>query len=161
MTKWDKVTIILYIAISFILFWYYNLNTTELVLKRDILLSYIIGTHLFLYFFNYKSLRNFKVFLIWFGFGIIHLIIFFKLKEANSLQNLSEYATSGFGNTIPLLILFQILRIVNLKIQGQELVATNTMMATDLFDNRMPNALDFFSLIIYLLAMYYLPSCFV
>ena len=53
-TKWDKITILLYILLSIGLTVYYMNNSLDNKLQRGILFGYAIGTHFFLYMFNYK-----------------------------------------------------------------------------------------------------------
>jgi len=108
-TKWDKITILLYLFLSIWLTFYYRNNPIDYNLKRNILFFYAFGTHFFLYTFNYKSLRNLTVYFTWFAFALIHLIIYFKLKDFDYLQNIQLHASIGLRNTVPLLMLFQIL----------------------------------------------------
>ncbi|MHC1732685.1 MAG: hypothetical protein AB9888_11760 [Bacteroidales bacterium] len=152
-TKWDKITILLYIVLSIGLTVYYRNNPLDYKLQRDVLFAYTFGTHLFLYLFNYKSLRNLKVYFIWFALGLIHLLIYFKLKDVSYLQNVKGHASTGLRNTVLLLILYQILRFISAKTQGQELVAPARGSTTDFFDDRRVTIIDFIAFAIYLAAM--------
>ncbi|KJF44309.1 hypothetical protein [Draconibacterium sediminis] len=152
-TKWDRITIFLYLILSIGLTVYYRNNPLNYKLHRDILFAYAFGTHFFLYLFNYKSLRNLKVYFVWFAFGLIQLFIYFKLKDIDYLQNVKGHASTGLRNTVPLLILFQILRFISAKTQGQELVAPGKGSTTDLFDERRITIIDFIAFAIYMAAM--------
>lgn len=152
-TKWDKITILLYILLSIGLTVYYMNNSLDNKLQRGILFGYAIGTHFFLYMFNYKSLRNLKVYFIWFAFGLIHLFIYFKLKDIDYLKYINGHAAIGLRNTVPLLIIFQILRFICAKTIGVELVAVSRGSATDLFEERKVTMIDFMAFAIYITSL--------
>lgn len=80
------------------------------------------------------------------------MFAFFQLKDNPELQNPRGHSATGLRNTIILLLLFQILRIISLKIQKQELVAPTRGSATDLFDERKITFTDFFLFTIYFVA---------
>jgi len=103
-----------------------------------------------IYFFLYTSLRNFKSFLIWFGFGIIHLILFLIFKGDSKLQMKRGNASNELINSIPLLLLFQLMRYISLKIQHREFVMPSKGGGTDLFENKNPSPTDYLILIIYM-----------
>jgi hypothetical protein len=151
--KWDRISIFLYLVLSIGLLFYFNNHPQDYKLQRDILFAYAFGTHFFLYMFNYKSLRNLRVYFIWVGFGLIHLFIYFKLKDFDYLQNVRGHASTGLRNTILLLILYQILRFFSAKTQGQELVAPAKGATTDIFDERRVTIIDFFAFAVYIAAM--------
>jgi len=75
------------------------------------------------------------------------LIIYLKLKDLEVLNLPKGHALIGLRNTIPLLILFQILRIISAKTQGLELVSPGGKL--DLFDNRRITTIDFIMFVIY------------
>jgi hypothetical protein len=116
---------------------------------KDLVFGYTFGTHFFIYFFNYRSLRNFKVYLFWASFGVIHFYLFLVLKDESAFRMVEGHATTGLRNTISLLIVFQILRIISLNVQNQEFVAVSKSK-TDLFDERPINFLDFLIFLVYL-----------
>ena len=67
-------------------------------------------------------MRNLKVYIFCFTIGILHLFLYYLLKENTTLIGLKNNVVISLRNTIILLILFQILRFVSLKTQKQELV---------------------------------------
>lgn len=67
-------------------------------------------------------MRNLKVYIFCCTIGILHLFLYYLLKENASLLGLKNNVVISLRNTIILLILFQILRFVSLKTQKQELV---------------------------------------
>ncbi|MCR9016839.1 hypothetical protein [Aquiflexum gelatinilyticum] len=148
-SSWDKVTIGLYIILSIFL-WHYFGNAANNKIQRDILFGYSIGTQFFLYFFNYKSLRNLSVYFFWVGIGILHLFIYLELKDVEMLQNVRGHSATGLRNTIILLFLFQVLRFVSAKTQGQELVCPSKGSRTDFFDERRVTILDFILFVVYI-----------
>ncbi len=144
---WDKVTMALYLLLSIGL-WYYYDKTVSNKMQRDIVFNYAFGTQLFLYFFNYQSLRNLTVYAFWLAIGILHLYLYFQLKDNLVLQNFGGHSSTGLRNTLILLILFQILRIISAKTQGQELVCPGKSR-TDLFDDRQITFIDIILFFIY------------
>jgi hypothetical protein len=115
-----------------------------------VLVGYTIGTHLFIYLFNYHSLRNLSVYLIWIFFGVGHFIAFMYLKDYDQLRMVKGHAANGLKGTIILLVIFQILRIISLNIQHQELVAPNRGGGIDIFEERSVNWLDYILFVIYM-----------
>lgn len=144
--SFDKWTIGLYllltVGLSFILVNEINVDT-----KATTIFIYALGTQLILYTFCYKSLRNLTVFVIWTLFGILHLFFYFKLKDDVTLQMFTGYSIIPLRNTIPLLIFYQLLRLVSIKIQGQELVVPNKISRMDMFKERQPTWVDFLLLL--------------
>jgi len=55
-----------------------------------------------------------------------------------------------------MLLLFHVLRFVNIKVQNQELVAPSKGSNTDLFNERRVNIADFISFFIYILTLFIL-----
>lgn len=152
---WDKVTMILYVLISIIL-WCYFENVTSNKTKGDVLFWYSFGTQFFLYALNYKSLRNLLVYIFWILIGLIHLFIYFQLKDVAMFQMPGGHVATGLRNTIILLLFFQVLRFISLKIQGQELVCPSKYSRTDTFDDREVTQFDFFLFIVYIGATFIL-----
>ena len=148
LNTWDKVTILFYIILSFGL-WYYFDNTTLSENKRNILFFYSLGTQLFLIFFNYKSLRNLTVYFFWIAVGFIHLYIYFQQKYDPNLNFARGHSTTGLKNTIILLFLFQVLRILSIKVQKKELVNPARSNPKDLFGERSVTFIDFILFAIY------------
>ena len=145
---WDKVTLALYLLLSIGL-WYYFHSATNHKTQREILFGYALGTHFYIYIFNYRSLRNLTVYILWTLLGISHLYIYFLLKENPLLQNAHGHSATGLRNTIILLLLFQILRFVSIRTQGLELVCPSNS-GTDLFEERRVTFIDFILFVIYI-----------
>ena len=116
--------------------------------RAENLVMYTIGTHLLLYFVNYKSLRNFSVFILWLAIGLVHFVFYMQLRLDSSLEMAKGHSATGLRNTVILLILFQALRILSLNVQKQEFVAVSRGRY-DLFDERKLNILDVAIFIIY------------
>ena len=155
---WDKVTMGLYVLISFIL-WYYFDNVTSNKTRRDILFGYAFGTQFFFYSFNYKSLRNLLVYSFWIVIGLIHLFIYFQLKDVAMLQNVGGHAATGLRNTIILLLFFQVLRFISIKTQENELVCPSKYSRTDIFDDREVTVIDFILFFVYVGMIIFLLFC--
>ncbi|WDF76548.1 hypothetical protein ACFGVS_26160 [Mucilaginibacter sp. AW1-7] len=118
-----------------------------------LLLFYWGITDLSLYFFLYRSLRNFRSYMVWFGFGIVHLILFAIFKDDPKLKLFHGQASWGLINTIPLLLLYQLLRYFSFNIQHREFVVPSKAGTTDLIENVKVTFVDKTILIIYMLAL--------
>ncbi|MES2277495.1 MAG: hypothetical protein V4592_15835 [Bacteroidota bacterium] len=70
--------------------------------------------------FLYASLRNFASYMIWFLFAIVHIILYFFLKNIQAFQNWSYMHIIYLFNAIILLLVFQICRFFSFKIQHRE-----------------------------------------
>lgn len=158
LNTWDKVTMGLYVLISIIL-WYYFDNATSNKTRRDILFGYAFGTQFFLYGLNYKSLRNLIVYSFWIVIGLIHLFIYFQLKDVAMLQNVGGHAATGLRNTIILLLFFQVLRFISIKTQENELVCPSKYSRTDIFDDREVTVIDFILFFVYVGMIIFLLFC--
>ncbi len=88
------------------------------------------------------------MYIFWLGIGVVHFIFYIKLKLNPSLEMVNGHSATGLRNTIILLVLFQVLRILSLNIQKQEFVAVSKGRY-DLFDERRVNILDFIIFVIY------------
>lgn len=145
---WDKASIAFYLAVSSICFYFFQYSNTPSE-NRTLLTSYTLGTQLLLYLLNYKSLRNLTVYIFWILIAIVHLLLFFQLKDNPELQNVRGHASIGLRNTFILLLLYQILRITSLKTQKRELVAPSRGGTTDTFDGRKITFIDYVLFSIY------------
>lgn len=141
LSLWDKLTVVLYMVLTMILLFYFGHSSAKT--QRSIVFAYGFGTQLFLYILNYKSLRNLKVYLFWIIVGCFHLYVHLMLKNNPLLRSINGHAATGLRNTLFLLVLFQFLRIISLKIQCKELVSPGNASTTDLFDERLITLLDF------------------
>jgi uncharacterized membrane protein len=82
--------------------------------------------------------------------AIAQFTAFIFLKDDESLKMPKGHAANGLKNTIILLVVFQILRIISLNIQHQELVAPNRGGGIDMFEERSVNWLDYILFVIYM-----------
>jgi hypothetical protein len=146
---WDRISLPFYILLSIVLL-YYFIHLEDYNSKKDALLCYSLGTQLMLYFINYKSLRNLTVYFIWILFAIAHLYFYFQLKDNHDLFYVrGQSSATGLRNTIFLLLLFQVLRFISVKAQGQELVCPSKGGNTDLFDGRKATYIDIILFFVY------------
>lgn len=148
LTLWDRISIWFYTVLSFTCayFFYYKNNASA---NRELLVFYTVGTQLFLYLFNYKSLRNFTVYLAWVFIALVHLFFYFQLKDIPILQNVRGHAATGLRNTIIVLLLYQVLRIISVNTQKQELVAPTRGGTTDIFEGRKITFIDYVLFVVY------------
>lgn len=145
-SKWDLITILLYFGLTVFIF------LTNISAKKDWVFAYSFGTHLFIYFFNYKSLRKLNIWLIWVLFSLVHLYLYHEFVNDQELQMFRGPAAHGLQFTWLLLILFQLLRFISAKIQNQELVAPSKSR-TDIWDDRKITVVDVVLFVIYMVIM--------
>ncbi len=138
---WEVVSIVVYSLVTGYLYWMLN-QPFQPSVKRQQLLVYSFASFLYIHAFNYKAMRNATVFVMWLAFGLLHLLIYAQLKDNPALLN---YANSLRG-TVPVLLLYQLFRILSLEFLGVELAAV-TRSGKALFDARSNNTLDFVYLI--------------
>ncbi|WCT11505.1 hypothetical protein [Mucilaginibacter jinjuensis] len=110
--------------------------------KQELIIIYISSPSLFLYFFFHKSLRNFKSYLIWIGFAVFHIILFFAFESKPQLHEFDGKPPLIFFNTIMALLLFQLLRYLSIIIQHKEFILPTKGEGKDLFEVRKPTWVD-------------------
>jgi hypothetical protein len=81
--------------------------------------------------------------------ALAHLLLYFQLKDNPELQNVRGHAATGLRNTIILLLLYQVLRIISVNTQKQELVAPTRGGTTDIFEGRRITFIDFVLFTVY------------
>jgi hypothetical protein len=140
---WDYCTITIYLLVTLVLF-----NPKLINYNSDFYLCYSIFTLLFLYMFNYKSLRKLKVFIIWGVIAIVHLFLYFKLRNEAWLQIARGSAVKDLKLTWVALLLIQFFRFLSLIIFKTELVCPGRS-ETDLWDNKPKTWHDFVFLLLY------------
>ena len=119
--QWDIVTIVIYVLFTLSVFITYSSGSANAA--QLTLITYVVLTQLGIYFFLYGALRNFKLYLIWCGFGVLHVIMYLLFRGNPKLDMVKGNPSSGLLNTIILLLLFQVLRFLSIKIQIREFVA--------------------------------------
>jgi FtsH-binding integral membrane protein len=145
---WEIVSMIFYAIVTIGVSLTYILANSEA--KQLTIIMYIVLTQLLLYFFLYTSLRNFRSYLIWCGFGLIHVVLYLIFKDNPELQMKKGNPSTGLVNTIVLLLLFQLLRYISRKIQHREFVAPAKGGGPDLFENKKVTFTDFVIFVIYM-----------
>jgi len=111
---------------------------------------YIVLTQLLMYFFLYTSLRNFRSYLIWCGFGLVHIVLYFVFKWIPGVYTQKGNPSTGLVNTLVLLLLFQLLRYISRKVQHREFVAPAKGGGPDLIENKKVTFTDFMIFVIYM-----------
>ena len=89
------------------------------------------------------------IYLFIFIIGVLHLYLFFILKENASLIGLKNNIVISLRNTIILLIIFKFLQFVSLKTQNQELVSIGRNNK-DVYGTRNVTRVDYILEIIYI-----------
>lgn len=135
---WEWIVISFYLCLTI---WLYSLYLHHAEYRSDILTIYPTVSQLFIICFLYKSLRNLLSYLIWLSFGIFHLFVYIVTKNDTYPNIVGGHASWAFKTTVPLLLLYQILRFVSRKIQLREFVIPSRG-GTDLFDDIKPSITD-------------------
>jgi hypothetical protein len=145
---WESACMMLYaiVTISVIL----TIVFAKPEIKQITIVMYIVLSQLGMYFGLYTSLRNFKAYLLWICFSVMHIILFFCFRGNPTIEIYRGSPTTGLLNTIILLILFQLLRYLSLKLQNREFVAPPKGGGPDLFENKKVSFTDFAILVIYM-----------
>lgn len=86
-------------------------------------------------------------------------VYIFQVKRHRLFEEYMGHAAIGLRNTVPLLILFQILRFISARTIGQELVAVGRASTTDLFEERRITIIDFIAFAIYIISLIILLLC--
>lgn len=149
---WENACLLLYaiVTIGVIL----TLVFAKPDVKQVTIIMYIVLSQLGMYFGLYTSLRNFTAYLLWFGFGIVHTVLFFCFRNNLTIEMYRGDPTVGLLNTIVLLLLFQFLRYLSIKFQKREFVAPAKGGGPDLFENKKLTSADFAIFIIYMGSWY-------
>jgi hypothetical protein len=138
----DKWSIGLYLLLTIAIFYVFG-PTAELVFWYGLI------TQFGLYAFCYLSLRNLTVFLIWLAIGLFHLYMYIRLNDL-SFEMDWEHGATPLRYTAVLLGLFQVLRLVSIKLQRQDLVMPSKVGGLDLYDEREGNWMDVALFLIYI-----------
>lgn len=145
---WERVCMLLYAIITVGVTLTLVFGKPEI--KQVTIIMYIVLSQLGMYFGLYTSLRNFTAYLLWFSFGVVHLILFFCFRGNPTIEMKRGNPTVGLLNTVVLLLLFQFLRYLSLKFQNREFVAPPKGGGTDLFENKKVTFADFVIFVIYM-----------
>lgn len=152
---WDKSTIAVYtvltICICYLLYVYPPYDVKALIN------GYGFATPLFLYFFNYRSLRNLYVFMYWIGVSMLHLYLYYKFKGDLLFDYGRTSALLPLRNTMILLVLFQLLRWISRLVSGLELVALSKS-ETDIWNERRTNTIDKICFIVFFAVVLFLDT---
>jgi hypothetical protein len=123
-----------------------HLNGTANFLK-DNTDSFALATGLFIPFFllflGYVQLRDIKFYLAWLLLGIGMLLFYFHFKDFAALQMKRGSALRSFKSLLAFLILFQLSRIVLIKITGREYISPSIGGTNDIIENKKPQLPDF------------------
>lgn len=123
--------------------------------QNHYLYLYAFFTQLFIYGFFYKAMRNLKVYIFCLVIGILHICLYYLLKENASLISFHNNTIVTLRNTIILLIIFQLLRFISLRTQKQELVCPGKNNKA-VFNERNNTRIDLILFTIYIAATFLL-----
>lgn len=143
LTKGDIWTLGLYSLLTIYLFYVDELD-------QKVIFFYCFSTHLGLYLFYYKALRNLSFYFCWIAIGLIHLLMFYLLiADPNTSLSIKD-SVANLRITLPLVLVFQVFRLLSLLVQNQELVSVNSTDFKDIHDNRLVNIVDYILFFMYL-----------
>jgi hypothetical protein len=117
-------------------------NRVDVDTAHIMILIYVGILQMFAYFFLSRSLRNLRSYLVWFGFSMIHLAMYFVMRTDPKLQMAKGNPAVLLRNTFILLLFFQLLRYISLKTQHMELVMVSKTSDTDDLDHRKITIID-------------------
>lgn len=149
---WDTISIVSYLLLSVsVLKW--ELFIADISTSRNLILGYTFCTPLFLYLFNYKSLRNVYSFIIWVIFCVFHIYLYRVLILNLSIQYVvGSHPAEGLQYSILFLFIILLFRVLSLLVFKRELVAPVYLGFTrDMHDNRRITFWDYMLFVVYLL----------
>ena len=153
---WEIGIMIFYVLLSIEFCFFLRFAKSET--QNHCLFIYTFFTQILLYVLFNKSMRNLKVYIFCLAIGILHLCLYYLLKENASIINLHNNKIISLRNTFILLIIFQVLRFISLKCQKQELVSVGRNNR-DFFNTRKTTRIDLILEIIYISATFILLCC--
>ncbi|MBS1519609.1 MAG: hypothetical protein JST50_01330 [Bacteroidetes bacterium] len=151
---WDIIIITIYLIFSISVFIIYRYGSNEFVLS--VALAHIVCSQIFSFIFLYRLLRNFSFYLIWFGFAILHAVMYFLLIGNRQFEAEDVKPFPVFLNTIVLLLIFQVLRYFSLKIQKREFEFPASRAPYKMPGEIESSAIDGLVLIIYFVSLFVL-----
>jgi len=123
----------IYIVFSFFLYIYFDVTKKPNIY---ILIYYTFLTHFWLISFDYRALRKLNYYSIWLLLGIIHFVIYLKIKDNSAYTFVKGHAASGFRTTLILLLFFQFVRFLSFEVQVMDYVSPSKSGKMDMFNER-------------------------
>lgn len=151
LSRGETLSLLIYALLSAILL--YVFLESGIPVRRNLLIGYALGSQFLFYFLGYASLRKASVFGIAIGIALVHLYGWYHWHIDPSLLTRRGHAATGLRNTLPLLILFLVLRWISRKWQGQDLVAPSRGTSTDIIEGRPLTVVDYLFAVLYFVAM--------
>ncbi len=131
----------IYIVFSFFLYVYFDVTKKPNI---NFLMYYTFITHFWLIGFDYRALRKLNYYIIWLLIGIIHFVIYLKIKDNSAYAFVKGHAADGFKTTIIVLIFFQFIRLLSFEVQGLDYVSPPRSGKMDMYNEREYTGWDIF-----------------
>lgn len=149
---WEQVIVAIYGLLTFVIILSPFILRSEA--RQNLIIAYAILPQLSFYGFLYVSLRNFRSYLIWLCFAIVHFIVFLWFKHDAELDMGMANPAYTLANTLPLLLLFQLLRYFSRRVQHREFVSPAKGGGTDLIEGKEVTGVDYLIFIIYMVTWF-------
>lgn len=120
--KTDWTVIFAHPLIGFLIWLTYQQNLIEGEILKKFTSTYLFLLPFILIGFFFRKLRNVKFYLVWLVFAIIHIPIYFAVKDNLNFVFPNGNAFDGLIGLLPTLIMFQILRQLFFRIKGKEMI---------------------------------------
>ena len=150
-SRGETIILLIYALLSVILL--YVFQGSGIPVRKNLLIGYALGSQFLLYFIGYASLRKTAVFGVAIGIALVHLYGWFHWHIDPALLTKRGHAATGLRNTLPLLLLFLMLRWISRKWQQQELVAPSRGTSTDIIEGRPLTFADYLLAVVYFVTM--------
>ncbi|KAA9338573.1 hypothetical protein F0P96_07010 [Hymenobacter busanensis] len=108
------LVLLVYALLSGFLFWSF-LSEPHALEFRPLLLVYTLGTQFWFLLFGFRQLRNITLYLTWCCWGLAHLLAYFALNHTSGYEG-------PLRNTLVLLLLFQGLRYLSLRLRQVDFI---------------------------------------
>jgi len=112
----------LFISLAFWIVYEYDITTID-DLKSLVNAYYFVLPFVVVGVF-FRSLRNFKFFLVWTIIGVGQIVIFLLVRDNPAFDFPRRTAFSALKALFPTLVVFQVCRLILLKTQNRELIVT-------------------------------------
>jgi hypothetical protein len=123
----------IYTVFSFFLYIYFDVTKKPNIY---ILMYYTFLTHFWLIGFDYRALRKLNYYILWLLIGIIHFVIYLKIKDNSAYAFVKGHAANGFRTSLILLFSFQFVRLLCFEVQRMDYVFPSKSDKMDMYNER-------------------------
>ncbi len=132
----DLIILLTHILVCLILYTIYEYNLIEIGKVKAWTQAYFFLTPLLLIGLFFRNLRNDRFYILWLIIGIVQLFIYFQVKDNPDFYYPRGTAFDGLKALLPVLIIFQILRQISLKVYKREMIISIRHYRMSLYEEK-------------------------